>query len=748
MLQWLKAFFSDEFLVVSLPRVLVLQNRRLGMFYKLLQLAFMMIAVSYGVHEHLFMLHHDVQDWSVNLWHETHRATQPITDGTLPSFCKDTAAYMSKDDAVFQYKPTSCKAWSNNELRSVDGGKLFVPTFVDATKVWNGRGDECGAVSQKVCSELSAESIYEDADGQCTCTSGEQFLVPSAGEQYIRFVYGYEVDTSSGKRQDLHRGGILSSSVFSGPESRPQQQATTLVTQFRAHDGAACAFGGKTEWLQSEAVGGISGTLNELLACAGVTLDTDPATLVAGTVLAPPHLRTMGFKLVLHLFLSQDYFGDLKCDVKVVATPITTMAYHSDVISSAFPPRRMGAVAHRLQRVHGVSIDVRLKGRIYTFSWYQVVRGAVDILVVLQVPRIIVYFVAMYMLDLISKVYRGTARTKLNVFRKFHSSIAKLLLAEVAFRGLINNFTDRMPELGTVTPQLLLQRLVDIFHGKLNEEEIVKLAAVVFKSMDRDNSDEICCSEFIQSSTDEGELNLAMMTSFFEAKASDRSSFFGRLRGVLDDTEKRSSIVISRSLSRLFNSQSTDELSVSKILSWDSTVSKLRSLKFEASDMFIGIEYNQKPPDQEQHVGGNLPNDEKDNADLNRWREELARHEKEIQKLLDHHKQTAETLTRRVQELELLILQALGVLKESLHRAPVQGSRQRRGGGAANALSDAASLTELPTPPPPLSMLIAATDRRNGSSCSSNWTNSTQQQHEHQIQQMLEKIMHTGTVST
>jgi len=213
----------------------------------------------------------------------------------------------------------------------------------------------------------------------------------------------------------------------------------------------------------------------------------------------------MGFKLELHLYLSQDLFGNMNCDVKVVVTPTTTVTYHNDMIPSAFP--KMAAVAHRQQRVHGVAMEVRVTGQIYTFSWYQVVRGVVDILVVLQIPRIIVYFVAMYMMGLISQVHRSTARTKFNIFSKFHSSMAKLLLAEVAFCGLVNNFTDRMTELVSVTPKLLLQRLEDIFRGHLQREEITKLAAVVFKSMDKNNSDEICCREFIQSSTDDGEIN-------------------------------------------------------------------------------------------------------------------------------------------------------------------------------------------------------------------------------------------------
>jgi len=149
---------------------------------------------------------------------------------------------MSEDDPTFKYKPTSCKALPNEEFRYVNGGKLLLPTFVDNTKVWDGRGNDCGAISRKACSELSADTVYGEVKGQCSCTLGEQFLVLNAGEQFVRFVYGYEVDTSNGKRQYLHRGGILSSTSFRGPEHRLEQQPMTLVTRFRAQDRGSMYF--------------------------------------------------------------------------------------------------------------------------------------------------------------------------------------------------------------------------------------------------------------------------------------------------------------------------------------------------------------------------------------------------------------------------------------------------------------------------------------------------------------------------
>jgi len=436
-------------------------------------------------------------------------------------------------------------------------------------------------------------------------------------------------------------------------------------------------------------VGGISGTLNELLACAGVTLDSNPATLVAGTLVGPSHLRTMGFKLELNLYVSQDLFGDLTCDITVLATPITTVAYHNNLIPSAFP--NMGALADRM-RVHGVDMNVHVRGRISTWSLKSFVQGAVDILVVLSIPRTILYFLAMYMMGPISQVYRGAARSRLNIFSKFHSSIAKMLLAEVAYRGLVNDFTSHLNDLCSVTPSSLLQRLVDIFDGLLQEEEILKLAAVVFKNMDQDSTDEIGAKEFMKSCTDDGEMGLATLVRFFRHNdAIDRR--FG-LQNLLDDTESKTTMVARTSATRLFTPQEMEIASSMKRFGRDfnsdlQTVNEVmgRPPVHEVIGRTVGGD-EVGPEERATSEGGPKPSEwnvvieqiAMHEKELKRqWElsrnvviEQIALHEKELKRLWDHQKYTVETLMRRMRDVELHAGQALGMLKETVdaHEKP------------------------------------------------------------------------------
>jgi len=122
------------------------------------------------------------------------------------------------------------------------------------------------------------------------------------------------------------------------------------------------------------------------------------------------------------------------------------------------------------------------------------------------------------------------------------------MLAEVAFRGLVCDFNSAMVELAGLRPAMLRRRLEDIFaeHGRsglLQPEEINTMAAVVFHRMDKNASGEICCREFIQACTDDGEISLEMMAHFF-----DVDNDFSRMRGLLDSTvsEQRQSARLAK----------------------------------------------------------------------------------------------------------------------------------------------------------------------------------------------------------
>jgi len=258
----------------------------------------------------------------------------------------------------------------------------------------------------------------------------------------------------------------------------------------------------------------------------------------------------------------------------------------------------------------------------------------------------------MYLMGPTSQVYRGVARTKLNIFSKFHSSIAKMLLAEVAYRGLVNNFTGHLNDLVSVTPPLLLERLEDLFRGLLTKEEIMRLATVVFKTMDEDNTDEIRATDFIKACTDDGEMALSTLTRFFHTEDSDRHFVLQR---ILDDTESLATTVVRENSTRLFNPHKN--LDDTPLQTLTPSLPSIQEVVFSlpGKDEVGG----------EEHVTGKDPDHAEDIA-LNKWREQIASHDEELQRLWDHQKYAVETLMRRMQEVELHSSRALGILREAV----------------------------------------------------------------------------------
>jgi hypothetical protein len=151
----------------------------------------------------------------------------------------------------------------------------------------------------------------------------------------------------------------------------------------------------------------------------------------------------------------------------------------------------------------------------------------------------------MYLLGLVSEVYRDTARTKLNIFSKFHNTMAKLMIAEVAFRGMVGKWDGRTRDLCSLSPRMLHERLQDIFGEAthLGQTELMKMASVIFTSMDKDRSGQINCAEFIQSCTNDGEISLDRMAHFFDA---DQPKQF--LRRLFDNTHREANKVAGRTM--------------------------------------------------------------------------------------------------------------------------------------------------------------------------------------------------------
>merc|ERR1711953_1306902 len=109
-------------------------------------------------------------------------------------------------------------------------------------------------------------------------------------------------------------------------------------------------------------------------------------------------MGTLGVGLDLRLDYHQRRGGDLVCRVKVVPMPFNEQApLMTDLVKLP-----NSGIARRARRAHGVALRASVRGQIYSFDWAEAVKGFVAAAVLMQVPRVIVGFVALYCMGLAS----------------------------------------------------------------------------------------------------------------------------------------------------------------------------------------------------------------------------------------------------------------------------------------------------------------------------------------------------------
>jgi len=184
--------------------------------------------------------------------------------------------------------------------------------------------------------------------------------------------------------------------------------------------------------------------------------------------------------------------------------------------------------------------------------------------VLMQVPQVIVGFVALYCMGLVSEIHRRAKRTRLNLFALFHSAAAKFMLAEVAFRGLIGGvWHGSATTLKHLTRTTLLRRLKDVFNehildGTLQEDELERMSAVIFSGMDTNKDGMVSCNEFIHTLTDDGEIDMRKMALMFDDN--------GELRKQATPTAMSAAAVMGRFLDTTQQQRNTVSASVA---SWE-----------------------------------------------------------------------------------------------------------------------------------------------------------------------------------
>jgi len=501
---------------VSVPKRLLIQNCGLGWLLYILYALLTVCVIVYFALEQLWLKNWTPQAWKVHLTGMSPAAAANVgfaNEYELPHYCNNPQAYWYNRSAEFMsLKPTGCRHLGSYEERWWSDGKdgqLFASTLVKDRTMWRQLDGACNTSFLAQCAAIQGYQEKE-ADGRCLCKLEEEFFVPNPEDRWVVLHHGFIVDTD---RYFIKQ--------IKGSTENPWDGSIELLTLVENQDGESCTFGGRSSWTQAEAANGIQGTLKQWLACAGIDLDSSPQ-FHDGSGSVPPalHFRTMGLQLRLVLKYLTDHpsatGGKVVCVVRVLAEERWT--YLPVVHDRMYIPVQDSAVVvERLQIAYGVSVTTAVEGRYRTWNGRTAVQAVLELFVLFQIPLFIIRFVALYLLGSVSKMYRRARSTRFNIYSNFHCGIARMLMAEVGFRGLMGGmWTEKIAGNG-VCLDILSKHISDLLYDQLRNrilkhEDIHRIAGVVMTHMTDRSGREVSCGDFVRAVSHDDTFDMDLIT--------------------------------------------------------------------------------------------------------------------------------------------------------------------------------------------------------------------------------------------
>jgi len=534
-------FFEETFLAVCLPKVIVVQNNRLGCILRILQAATLGTLIGWGYTIDLWMTLESPSSFQQSLWFEPAQ----IGDNQSAIHCKNPRAYWFNLTGSFVSQPTGCRhlpaqaAYYDTATNQHGDTGIFFPTFVHDETTWQG----------SACGTNNGTCIGVTASTDCPCSNTVQYFTSNPEHQRLRLFHGFEVVPTYRSGSWAMRGTSRSPYITEGPISGDREVKGELLTIIQSEDGSPCSVGGRSEWPAESGKAGIVGTLQEWLSCGGVHIDSDPRTVLSdGERVAglPSHLRTMGFTMQLEMEYTnrRHNFPSHKgvvCFLRVRIRPTWMLRKSTDAI-------QMGNQYAAHTRIStGVVVSTQVEGSFAFFELRKAVSAIAESMVLLQIPIIIVQFIALHCMGFISEMYRRAYRTSVNIYKEFHTTCARMMVMEVGFRGLLGGVWDgRVGESDGLTIENVFDHLCDIFHeaidsGELNGADLKRLVTLMFADLDHDDTGSIACSEFINSCMLHDCVNVQDMVRFFAT-----SHKGGIMTRFLDDASKHSDHKLKR----------------------------------------------------------------------------------------------------------------------------------------------------------------------------------------------------------
>eukprot|EP00930_Biecheleria_cincta_P001246 TRINITY_DN102394_c0_g1_i1.p1 TRINITY_DN102394_c0_g1~~TRINITY_DN102394_c0_g1_i1.p1 ORF type:complete len:632 (-),score=82.20 TRINITY_DN102394_c0_g1_i1:263-2158(-) len=476
-------FITAEFSQVRLDRKIVITNRRLGIIFKLLQVFALILIVLIIVVPQSWRKQYRPKQYDVSLWRESGPSTAYKANNVR--HCTHVSEYSFNWSATWSYAPSKCRSLSARQLFLKQGSNVYHPTYIDEGIDWKG---ECSDNNRNACLSQFADVTYSEAEGECRCTAREQYFVKNAEESRIVFLHGALVELDSHMQakarldQDFH--------VLVHSDGQETTVPGEMITVFEKHDGSPCMLDGRSEWKSNEASLGVGGSLKELLACADVTLDSDPRLLdVSGK--PAPHLRTMG--LVLELRISYQYPSHRHDGILAVIHVVPRPVWNS--VKVVEYTQQVGSLSNGTAEIekymYGVSQLIVVDGFYYRFNAYELMTSIVNAFVVWSIPRVLLEFIALYFVGQVSSVFRRVVHQKFNMYNAITDTLSKLMISSMTFRCMKNaGFKVPASDIPGISKAELNTWMKDVFNGgiasgHLSEDELDRVSSYLVHEQEK-----------------------------------------------------------------------------------------------------------------------------------------------------------------------------------------------------------------------------------------------------------------------
>eukprot|EP00931_Biecheleriopsis_adriatica_P039477 TRINITY_DN2257_c0_g1_i1.p1 TRINITY_DN2257_c0_g1~~TRINITY_DN2257_c0_g1_i1.p1 ORF type:complete len:800 (+),score=131.88 TRINITY_DN2257_c0_g1_i1:72-2471(+) len=523
----------------SVPKLVDVKNKRLGILHRCLQIIFFAAAIASVVWNKGWLEYHSPLPYGFAFWLSSADAATKFDDTV--KHCRDTSSYYYVYSPAWVYAPTSCKPLdSSRSLMKTRSSSqwVYAPTFIQETQTSSTSGAECGALFEANCTARGGTHSKLDEGKGCECSVTSEYFVQNAELNYLSMLHGYTVNKN--QQGTSNQKGVSTFNAQTHTDRRAQhlgleareweEEDVEIVTTFiNKGDGKLCEFGGKEEWTPEDVRGGLSISFKELLECVGLDLDQQYEELRSFDAAEnmAPYLRQSGAIINAYMnFENQQSrgligFTDNKVYCTVLLDGSLTWNSQQENYLVETPTSRSNWSEEIDLYMYGISFDVQVTGSFAYFSIFELLNALVKVIVLATVPTKIMSLICLYMLGHRSKIYQRVVKERFSVPSYVSGLIGRKASHSAAFQMISKQLHLQVNQLGSM-PMKDFERVIRALlreytsSGVVSEAELTTLCSYLHKHYDKDGDGHIDLHRWVTMSMSNEPMSLHDIASLFD----------------------------------------------------------------------------------------------------------------------------------------------------------------------------------------------------------------------------------------